>query len=292
MAGHRLHAAGTARASRREPGPDSRRYSTAVTDWQEIAGSDFAVPAGADRDELAAELSAALADPDPEVRDGPAYAVLFTWLARGELPDQLDWLGTQAARRLEDPQIQARTFAPLVLAGVVEAGAFDESWVSAFERWYPAETDLRGHDPGLGWLHAVAHGADLLGTLGCHDRVRPERMLRLAAARMLAGASYVWRDQEDDRLGHAIALILTRPGITSEQSTSWLAPVDETFAAGEPGPVPPFASNTMRTLRLLYLLADRGVRAERDGGPRPLAHRTEVKDSVARTLAAVTWFSG
>jgi hypothetical protein len=263
-----------------------------VTDWQKIADSDFAVPPGADRDELAAGLFAALADPDPEVRDGAAYAVLFTWLRRGELASQLGWLGIHAAARFGEPQIQARTFAPLVLAGVVEAGAFDESWVRAFEDWYAAETDLRGHDPGLGWLHAVAHGADLLGTLGCDQRVQPERMLALAAARMLADTSFVWRDQEDDRLAHAIALVLTRPGISAEQSTGWLAAVDEKFSAGEPGPVPPCASNTMRTLRLLYLLADRGVRAGPGAAPEPLTHRDEVKARLARTLAAVTWFAG
>ncbi len=44
-------------------------------------------------------------------------------------------------------------------------------------------------------------------------------MLAIAARRMLAETDYVWRDQEDDRLGYAIARTLGRPGLTAEQST-------------------------------------------------------------------------
>ena len=92
--------------------------------------------------------------------------MLATWIERGELDGQLDWLGAAMADRFADPQVQARTFAALILAWVVERGRYDEHWARAFTAWYPAETDLRGYDPELGWLHAVAHGADLLGVLG------------------------------------------------------------------------------------------------------------------------------
>jgi hypothetical protein len=263
-----------------------------VTDWQEIADAEFAVPANADLDNFAAELAEALADPDPDVRDGPAYAVLGTWLRRGVLDAQLARLGDVMAARFSDPRVQARTFAPLVLAWVFERGGYDERWVRAFERWYPAEADVRGHDPELGWLHAVAHGADLLGVLGAHAQVRPEQMLALAARRMLAETRHVLRDQEDDRLGYAIARTLVRPGLTAGQSTDWLELVDERFATGQPGPVPAYVSNTMRTMRVLYLLADRGVRAEPGGPAQPLPHRDEVKQRLARSLSAVGWFAG
>jgi hypothetical protein len=269
-----------------------------VTKWRQIADADFAVPAnvGPGRlhslDSLAAELAAEMADPDPAVRDGPSYVVLATWLESGVLDAQLSWLGDTMTARFADPRVQARTFAPLVLAWVIERGGYDERWVQAFERWYATETDLRGHDPQLGWLHAVAHGADLLAVLGRHRLVRPEQMLALAAHRMLADTEYVWRDQEDDRLGFAIARTLARPGLTPAESTGWLDLVDERFAAGEPGPVPPYASNTMRTLRMLYLLADRGVRAEPGADPEPLAQPEEVMRRLATSLGGVSWFSG
>lgn len=263
-----------------------------MTDWQETADADFAVPPGADLTALAAELAEALADPDPQVRDGAAYGVLATWIKRGVLDPQLSWLGDTMAARFADARIQARTFAPLVLEWVIERGGYDPDWVRAFQQWYPAETDLRGFDTELGWLHAVAHGADLLGTLGRHQQVQPEAMLELAARRMLADTTFVWRDQEDDRLGYAIGRTLSRPGLTAEQSTGWLDLVDSRFAAGEPGPVPPFASNTIRTLRMLYLLADRGVRGARGEEAEPFANREEVMQRVANSLSVVAWFAG
>ena len=122
-----------------------------------------------------------LRSPDPVVRDGQAYSVLATWISRGVLPaEQLRELGDEMVRRFGDAEIQARTFAPLILDSIVSAGVFEPSWVPPFERWYVAEEDLRGHDAKLGWLHAVAHGADLLGTLwGCIPAVEPVQMLRL-----------------------------------------------------------------------------------------------------------------
>lgn len=263
-----------------------------MTDWPAVAESDFAVPPAADRDELAAELAGALADADPKVRDGAAYSVLATWIERGELDGQLGWLGTAMAGRFADPQVQARTFAALILAWVAGRGRYDDHWVRAFTAWYPAETDLRGYDPELGWLHAVAHGADLLGVLGRDSRVRPEAMLELAARRMVADTDFVWRDQEDDRLAYALALTLTRPELTAASSTGWLDLIDAKFAGGEPGPVPPSASNTMRTLRMLYLLADRGVRPEPGAAAQALTCRYAVLERVSQALGAVAWFAG
>ena len=67
---------------------------------------------------------------------------------------------------------------------------------------------------------------------------------------------------------------------------------NELLLTAEPGPVPPYASNTIRTLRMLYLLADRGVRGEEGAPAQQLAHRDKVIDKVAKSLAAVSWFAG
>lgn len=71
---------------------------------------------------------------------------------------------------------KARTFAPLILASAVNrdtatgAGHLDATtvrrWLNGFITWWVAETDIRGWDDELGWLHAVAHGADLAGAFG------------------------------------------------------------------------------------------------------------------------------
>ncbi|MFI1396031.1 hypothetical protein [Streptomyces sp. NPDC020681] len=98
---------------------------------------------------------------------------------------------------------------------------------------------------------------------------------------------------EDDRLGLAIALTLTRPELTEQQAVDWLKPIAEEFAAGQPGPVPAQASNTMRTLRVLYLLADRGVRPHPyDGDPLTPPHAGAVREAVAAVLAIASPYAG
>lgn len=84
-----------------------------MTDWSRIEADDCAVPTDRPLEELVRELSAALADPDPDVRDGAPYAVLATWIERGVIdePRRLA-LGDEMAARFQDPEIQARTFAP------------------------------------------------------------------------------------------------------------------------------------------------------------------------------------
>ncbi|WP_457028499.1 DUF2785 domain-containing protein [Kitasatospora sp. P5_F3] len=235
------------------------------------------------------ELSAALADPDPLIRDGAPYAVLWTWIARGVIEEPLRLaLGDEMAARFLDQEVQARTFAPLVLDMLVEQGDHRSGWVDAFELWYSTEQDLRGYDGELGWLHAVAHGADLLGSFGLHPEVDPVRMLDLAAARLTAPTTYVFDQLEDDRLAKAVALVLTRPGLAEHDATAWLDPIATHFGADRIStPVPAQLSNCLRTLRLLYVLADRGVRPTSESAPEALQHRAAVKERLATVLDAI-----
>ncbi|MGW6915577.1 DUF2785 domain-containing protein [Kitasatospora sp. NPDC054939] len=259
-----------------------------IIDWNEI---EDAAPTPA----LLAAVSAALRSPAPEVRDLLAYEQLCRWVPR-LAPAELLALGDELAERLGDPEIQARTFAPLVLAEVVGAGAYRPSWLEAFARWYPAETDLRGWDPQLGWLHAVAHGADLLAVLGRSPLVDdPAPLLELAAARLLAPTDHVLDALEDDRLGRAVALVLTRPELTERQALEWLDPLvarpPRRPSAAVPG-VPANVSNTLRVLRMVYVLADRGVREERGGEPLTVRHSTALRGRIAEALVVDSPFTG
>ncbi|MFH8727053.1 DUF2785 domain-containing protein [Streptomyces termitum] len=256
--------------------------------WERIHADDCAVPPGADLAALTVELGEALRDPDPEVRDGAPYVVLRTWIRRDVVDRPLRArLGAVMAARFEDPEIEARTFAPLVLDMIVARGDHDPAWFDAFRRWYPAETDLRGYDPVRGWLHAVAHGADLLGTFGRHPDVDPCAVLALAADRLVAPTELVYAQQEDDRLAQGIARALTRPEPTEAEALAWLDPVEDLLAAGRPPGVPTTAahvSNALRTLRMLYLLADTGVRP--DAGA-PAAVRPPHAEALKRRLTEV-----
>ncbi|MEU7391640.1 DUF2785 domain-containing protein [Streptomyces tanashiensis] len=260
-----------------------------MIDWKSVEAADCAVPADRPMDDLVRELSRALGDPDPLVRDGAPYTVLATWIARRviEKPRRLE-LGDEMAARFTDPRIEARTFAPLVLDMLVGAGDFKASWVDAFARWYPAEQDLRGYDETLGWLHAVAHGADLLAGFGLHPEAEPVRMLDLAAARLTAPTDHVYDQLEDDRLARAIARVLTRTDLSEADAVGWLDPIADRFGADRIStPVPAHLSNCLRTLRLLYILADRGVRPASELPPEPLHHGHAVKSGIATVLDGI-----
>lgn len=253
------------------------------------------------RDDLLTMLRSA----DPAERDEVAYLAMVHRIGSGAEDADLVGLGDQMAGRLKDPQIQARTFAALILAEVVErdmatgraTGEAVARWLAAFAAWYPAERDLRGWDERLGWLHAVAHGADALAGFGRSPRLGRDDLrilLGVAAERMLAETDYVWRDQEEDRLAYALTLVLSRTELGEDDSVSWLAPVSDTFAAGEPGPVPACVTNAMRTLRMLYLHCDRGflfpeaTRGDTTASVTQVAHPGALKRALADVLR-LTW---
>jgi hypothetical protein len=237
------------------------------------------------------------------LRDEQAYPVLASWIVGGHLDGELAVIGDRTLRLFGREEIQARTFAALVLAALIHrdtavfastssAGTLDAGtvlrWRDGFADWWLAETDLRGWDDKLGWLHAAAHGADVVGELGLSPRldgVELAGLLDLACSRLLAPTTAVFAHQEDDRIALAVATVLTRPELSPAAATGWLDPIRRYFEAGRPGPVPAPAANTMRTLRSLYLMTDRGFRPDPDQPQRLVpAHRTEILDAIADLL--------
>jgi hypothetical protein len=272
-----------------------------TTDWATVLADDFAVPAGQPLAGLLDELCGMLAAADPVVRDDTAYPVLALWTARGVLDGHLTTLGDRMAARLVDGEIQARTFATMILGWVVlrdaRTGELDPGavprWRDGFAAWWAAESDLRGWDARLGWLHAVAHGADTARAFGRSPRLAAadlRGLLDTVVDRLFADAGYLYAHGEDDRLGYALASVLTRAELVEADALGWLARVEDAIRGGEPGPVPAWASNTLRTLNSLYVFADRGVRwydPDRGGmGPAtPLPHAAAVKERVAAVVA-------
>ncbi|MFJ4953043.1 DUF2785 domain-containing protein [Streptomyces sp. NPDC088760] len=86
-----------------------------------------------------------------------------------------------------------------------------ERWYAAFSAWYPAEQDTRGWDDSLGWLHAVAHGADAAAAFARVLPNRREELLELCARRMTARQSDHHVQLEDARLARALTRILQAP---------------------------------------------------------------------------------
>jgi hypothetical protein len=260
-----------------------------MSDWAAISAGGFAVPHNGSVAGLVAELVEMLASPDAQVRDETAFAALATWIDGGVVPDdQLRGLGDVMAVRLGADQVHARSFAALILDVIVSTrNVCEPRWVDDFERWYAGETDVRGHDMTLGWLHAVAHGADLLGSLGRRPDVAPRRMLDLAGARLLAPVDAVWHDQEHDRLAYAIGKTLTRTDLSEQDAEAWLSPLRDLMSGGAPGPVPANVSNTLQTLRMVHLLVGRGIRVSPDEVV-AVPHQTLVLNRLADALHTAT----
>jgi hypothetical protein len=263
-----------------------------MTDWARLVAGDFAVPA--DLSAAVGELTDMLAAADPAVRDDLAYPILITWIRRGVLDDRLPGLGDTMVSRLAHPEIQARTFAPLILAAAVnrdtaagvlgattgpsgEQEAVPHRWFEPFAAWWVAEPDIRGWDDKLGWLHAVAHGADLAGAFGVSPRITGADVLAVIARRVVAPTGYQYAQMEEDRVARAIVRVLGRPGLTSEAATGWLAVVDDLFATGGPGSLPIPVANTLAVLRATYAMADRA----------PTPHARVVTDAIAARLHQV-----
>ena len=224
-----------------------------------------------------------LVSSDPDVRDAGAFSEVASMAAGGRLsPDQAQRLGDVAAMRFEHPEIQARAFAPLVLAVLANIGTTRRSWTDAVIQWYPHETDLRGYDPQLGWLHAAAHGADALGELGRARAAKATDLLHTLALRLVNPTKTVFRDQEDDRIAHALALVLTEERLTAEEAVGWLTPITALLATAEHGRgVPANVSNTLRTLRSLSIALEHDVLFDRVSVVVPHAAEVRVAVSVA-----------
>ncbi|WP_207556120.1 DUF2785 domain-containing protein [Intrasporangium flavum] len=244
-------------------------------------------------DAILASLVDDLASPDPAVRDDRAFSGLVRLVREGSLDaDDRTWLAGRMLERLRHERVEARAFAPLVLAALVRSGDGDPAWVAAVTRWWLGERDLRGHDPELGWVHAVAHGADFYGACGAAGLGDPASLLGALAARLVEPTDAVWRDQEEDRVACAVALVLTHPRLEAPDagdSVAWLDRVRALFASGEPGPVPPHVSNTMRALRSLHVALGEQVLV--DDRPVVVPHAAAVRAAVADVLGVVTpWF--
>jgi hypothetical protein len=164
----------------------------------------------ADLDQLILDL----ASPDPTVRDDNAFVALATAATDGSL-DTHDRrrLGDAMVQRLGHPAPYARSFAPLVLASLARGwdsadSAWPSAWTESIQTWWVGETDLRGYDPSVGWIHAMAHGADAIGALGRYGHAPSTELLKTVGERLVAPTEFVWRDQEDDRIAAAVIAVL------------------------------------------------------------------------------------
>lgn len=188
----------------------------------EAAGGEEAAPG--DRDDLAPQLAACLAHPDPAIRDGLAYETLARWLradalspaARAGLRDQL--LADLSADH-PDPRGFREPFAALVLSEVARTDRVSP-WMTPRERaavvraaavYLSGVRDYRGFTDGEGWRHGVAHGADLAMQLLLNPTLDPlarQSLLAAVASQVSPPGAPPYVHGEPERLARPVLLAI------------------------------------------------------------------------------------
>lgn len=244
-----------------------------------------------------------LRSPDPAVRDDGAFGALAGLAGDGALDDHLVELGSRGVELLGDTEVQARSFGALLLALVVDrdtrtgrAGeASVRSWLGAVRHWYPDEPDTRGWHDDLGWLHAVAHGADVVGELAASPWLGPDdlgALLDVLVERALAPTTTYWVQNEDDRVAVAMMAVLRRGEVAEKDVAAAIGRLAAAWREAGAGCVGARADNALRLARTWHLQLTLGVRAEPDG---PVTHpplRAAALRALGEALADVHWFYG
>jgi hypothetical protein len=198
--------------------------------WKTIGENEFAVPDGHDLIELTQELLGYLGSPDSELRDDIAYGTLYQWILKLELYDPETLRQMRDAlmdnlfvglRQNNDNDVLLRSFSALVLSVIIyydiqkqflEQEEFDEM-LDVVLRYFESETDLLGYDEKLGWIHAVAHTADLLQLCIRNKKTEGENhefILQSIANKLMAPTDIVFIHDEDERLALAALEIVRR----------------------------------------------------------------------------------
>lgn len=209
--------------------------------WQSIKNSRFAVPQGRLVDELALVLLDCLPSSDPELRDGLAFETLSAWMRAGLLSNAT--LGNISATLVANLRsgigevgmdtVFRRTFSALVLSEVIRqdnrVGALEETQLravlDAVVKYLPDERDLRGFDTKLGWMHGVAHGADVLWRLASSPRLNVadlERLLTAVASKVAPGGEHFYTYGEGERLSRVVIAVFARGLVSNQRLREWL----------------------------------------------------------------------
>jgi hypothetical protein len=210
--------------------------------WMALA-NDCTIPAGESPARLVTEAVSLLGSRDPQWRDDVGYGVVAACVYKKRLltpPERRALIATLSGNlRLGLGDVGTDT----VL--VRSFSALDLSLLAALELQDPVlddlgyrrllddalaylneERDLRGLEPGVGWIHATAHTADLLKFLARDARFTAAdqgRLLEAVWTRMTMPGIPVWTHAEEERLATALMSVIRRPDFVATGFDTWLS---------------------------------------------------------------------
>ncbi|MCB9879401.1 MAG: DUF2785 domain-containing protein [Planctomycetes bacterium] len=233
--------------------PATSAPTESVAAWSRFTAESAPLPSTAELPALLDRLTALLANPDPALRDDVAYTLLSKWLRAPHLVSDEQCralVGTWSARltagvgERDTDAVCGRSFAALSLALLaardldapfLDRAAFDALLAAALD-YFAAERDVRGLDARLGWVHSVAHTADLLTFLARSPQLSvPQQAALLAAiSAKLATVEVPLVAGEDERIARAILSVCARDDFARGAFAAWLAALCRERYRGEP----------------------------------------------------------
>lgn len=209
--------------------------------WDGVRATGLAVPSDRPLDELTAELTRMLGDPDAGLREGIALPTLCAWVERGVYDDLLAGLGDGMAAGLVvglgesgTDSVFRRSASAAVLTGCIARdndrplvpGGKVLEWGDRLATFLLAERDLRGVVPGRGRADAVERGAEALAVLARSPHLsQPELtvLLDVVGDRVLTEDGSPLANAETDGLAAATLAVLRRNAVPLTVLEPWVA---------------------------------------------------------------------
>ena len=214
--------------------------------WISIAKNDYKTPEDHTLEELTKTLFGYLSSADPELRDDIAYIVYANFLKREmyskedvqahvkELTSNLE----KGIGETDPDSVFLRSFSVLLLAEIVYndnkkplLGKDQVHFILEKALQYlNAEKDPRGYVPVKGWVHALAHTADLMQELGKNrfsEKDELEKLLQGIANKLVHSTNWVYIHGEDERLANAVMAMFQRDVVATDFLTDWLKSMTE-----------------------------------------------------------------
>jgi hypothetical protein len=198
------------------------------------------VRTASDRQAAALTLATCLGDPDPKVRDTLAFEGLSSVMRSGGLePATLTALKTLLLDRVRQAgtPVILKSFSALTLSEIARTDrikpwmtdAARQEMVDAAAMFLSGITDYRAFSDKEGFIHAVAHGADLALQLALNPAITKPQLDKLLGALSTQIApkdpSVAYWAGEPDRLARAVLFIAQRKLHTEAEWTAWFTQV-------------------------------------------------------------------
>lgn len=212
--------------------------------WVQLKDAKFTLPPGVSRAEVLRDAVSLVDEKDPVLRDEVGYGLALQWLVREQAlsTEELATFTKALLARLGDTKrgVLGRSFSALSLSMVAAAetksARLDEdTWNALVEAAcveLERETDTRGYDEKLGWIHATAHTADLLKFLARDARLGEAQQRRIVSAlkaRLERGDTFSWGEEE--RLAAVVRSLALRKDVAKDVFEPWVSTLAERWKA-------------------------------------------------------------